>query len=365
MPARLRSFLVTAALLTLSVSAGAAPQDEKPAAGEPAAAPAAAPVDTPAVPEITKEVLAEGKGDVCGKGRAASVHYVGTFKSGKKFDSSRDRDDPFVFEVGAGSVIEGWDEVVAKMRVGDRWKVVIPWQKAYGEHQNRDIPAKSDLVFDIELLAILEPAIEVLTKGKGEALADGDRVSAHVTLTTSDGKVLTDTRKTAPITLPFGGRVGITGVDMVMKRMRVGDHWKITVPPALAFGKRGSPPRIGPNAEIVADIEFIKKLELEVEVLKKGDGPMPTRGQIVKVHYTGTFLDGNKFDSSRDRGEPFKFPLGAGRVIAGWDMMLARMRVGERVKVTIPWQLAYGDKASRGIPAKSDLVFDIELLGIE
>ncbi len=391
MSARIRSLIVLAAFVVAGSAACAPQQEGETPADSPGTAPETVADQVPAlrpalaaeiavpeitseavdegegegVPEITKEVVAEGKGDVCGEGRAAVVHYVGTFKDGKKFDSSRDRDDPFVFEVGAGSVIEGWDEVVAKMRVGDRWTVVIPWQKAYGDKQNRDIPAKSDLVFDMELLEIVEPAVEKLVEGKGDALDSGSYVSAHITLTTSDGKELTNTRNSDPGILEIGGRMGITGVDMAVKRMKVGDHWKITVPSSLAFGKRGRPPRIGPNVSIVADIKIIATIGLDVEILKASDGAMPKPGQTVKVHYVGTFKDGTEFDSSRKKGTPFQFMLGARQVIPGWDMMLAKMHVGERVKVTIPWQFAYGAQASNGIPAKSDLVFDIELLGIE
>jgi FKBP-type peptidyl-prolyl cis-trans isomerase len=105
--------------------------------------------------------------------------------------------------------------------------------------------------------------------------------------------------------------------------------------------------------------------EPRIEVVTPGAGAQPANGQRVRVHYIGTFTDGKKFDSSRDRGQPFEFPLGAGRVIRGWDVAVAKMRVGERSKVTIPWEMAYGAQGHPpAIPPKSDLVFDIELLGI-
>ncbi len=104
---------------------------------------------------------------------------------------------------------------------------------------------------------------------------------------------------------------------------------------------------------------------LKYTVLKAGKGALPKRGQTVFVHYTGTLTNGQKFDSSRDKGEPFSFPLGAGRVIPGWDEALSTMKVGERRKLTIPPQLAYGAAGAGGvIPPNATLIFDVELLKI-
>ncbi len=107
--------------------------------------------------------------------------------------------------------------------------------------------------------------------------------------------------------------------------------------------------------------------ELQIDDIIIGNGASPTTGQTVVVHYTGWLTNGQKFDSSVDREEPFEFQVGVGDVIQGWDQGVISMKVGGKRKLTIPSELAYGERGAGGglIPPNATLIFEVELLGLK
>ena len=143
--------LLVAAPLTMQAGCSKRVDEPAPSDFKPAQAPPEPPGPTKL--ESTDELV--GTGAEAKPGSSVKVHYAGTLMSGKKFDSSRDRGDPFEFTIGTGSVIKGWDQGVVGMKVGGKRKLVIPYDLAYGEDgKPPTIPAKAALKFDIELISV-------------------------------------------------------------------------------------------------------------------------------------------------------------------------------------------------------------------
>ena len=154
--------------------------------------------------------------------------------------------------------------------------------------------------------------------------------------------------------------------------MRNGDFWITGLTILALAGCGGSEDYPAPRQEALdtapqIDASTMTELASGLSVLDvvEGDGDEAMPGQRVTVHYTGWFLEGEKFDSSLDRGQPFPFALGAGHVIAGWDEGVAGMRVGGWRRLVIPPKMAYGEAGRSGIPPNSTLVFDVELVDVE
>lgn len=134
----------------------------------------------------------------------------------------------------------------------------------------------------------------------------------------------------------------------------------LVIMPASGWGGNMAATEKSPGGNEVTTPSGLKYIDQVV-----GTGDVAVAGKTTTVHYTGWLTNGQKFDSSVDRGQPFSFPLGAGRVIKGWDEGVQGMKVGGKRKLTIPSELGYGSRGAGGaIPPNATLVFDVELLGV-
>ena len=223
--------------------------------------------------------------------------------------------------------------------------------------------------------------------GSGPVPQAGDIVSVHYTGTLTNGVVFDSSyQRNEPLSFPLGAGMVIPGWDEGIGLMHQGGKARLTIPPELAYGERGAGGVIPPNATLIFDVELVDvragapaaptavdeadytttATGLKYYDFVVGDGASPTSGKPVTVHYTGWLLDGDKFDSSLDRGEPFTFTIGAGQVIRGWDEGVMGMKVGGKRQLVIPPDLGYGSRGAGGgvIPPNATLVFEVELLEV-
>lgn len=216
-------------------------------------------------------------------------------------------------------------------------------------------------------VAAPEAKIEVLTKGEGREAKKDDWVLAHLVVRLAGSeKALVDTRaegEPQPFLVGAGGVM--PALEQSLGKMRIGDRWKVSAPYQLAWGDRGYPGLVPPKADVVLDVEMVGVLEITTEVLKTGAGPLPVPGEYVALHYVGTLPDGTVADDTRKDGIPAVVTLGAGQAIQGVELALRKMRPGDRVKVRIPWQFAYGTQGRPpSVPPKMDISYDLERVAL-
>lgn len=211
------------------------------------------------------------------KGDQVSVHYTGKFSNDSVFDSSIKRGVPFQFMVGAGEVIKGWDELMPMLQVGDRVKVVLPPELAYGSRKVGSIPPNSTLIFEIEVVKTTKPRqVEpwILTsadtialpsglkyiiheKGKGPIVAYGRRVSVHYIGYLPDGsKFDSSYDRGKPIEFVAGAGSVIKGWDQGVMKLHKGERARLIIPASMGYGNK----QVGPipaNSTLIFDVEIV------------------------------------------------------------------------------------------------------------
>ena len=343
------------------------------------------------------------------RGDKVLVHYSGWLTNGTKFDSSLDRGKPFPLMVGVGQVIPGWDEALQLMTVGSKYKFHIPWKLAYGAEGRGSIPAKADLLFEIELVKVTkgEPIpefraadpekekttksgikYEVIKAGDGVAGGNDQLVKIKFVIWNSDGKMIMCTQASSIYISGMCAKPALAGVPPqfnpkffpeAVALMSKGAVVRFEVPPALCWGEKKVHPALPANTVTVWHMEVVKMADLPkfvltpesnlkktesglmYEVLKEGTGKQPTADDQVTVHYSGWTTDGKQFDSSFARDTPAVFPLKG--VIPGWTEGVQLMKEGAIYRFRIPGDLAYDNIPRPGAP-KGTLIFTIELIKI-
>lgn len=226
-----------------------------------------------------------------------------------------------------------------------------------------------------------------LKAGDGPAAKAGDTVAVHYTGKLTDGKKFDSSLdRGQPFKFALGQGQVIKGWDEGIALMKKGGKAILTIPPELGYGARGAGGVIPPNATLIFEVELVAVIagapaapttvnEADYQTTASGlkyydfvigTGASPKQGQQVSVHYTGWLVDGKKFDSSLDRGEPFGFSIGVGQVIRGWDEGVMSMKVGGKRQLVIPAELGYGGRGAGGvIPPNATLIFEVELLSVK
>lgn len=255
----------------------------------------------------------KGNGALPQPGDYVKLNYVGKMLDGTIFDQS-EPNQPFVFQIGYRVVIQGWDKGIQYLPLGSQATLLVPAELAYGKSGLGKIPPNTPLLFEIEVLDILD-ANEydqyMMEVEKRERQAYQRHVEEQFK---KDKRLIND-----------------YAADNKMRVKRT---------------EKG--------------VSYVIK--------KKGKGDSLKSGDKIKVHYKGSLLDGTTFDSSYDKKEPFEFVLGTGKVIEGWDDALLNFKKGSKGILLIPSKLAYGRMAIReegiNIPGDSVLIFEVEIVDV-
>jgi peptidylprolyl isomerase len=225
-------------------------------------------------------VIEKGDGPAPQAGEIVSVHYRGMLEDGTEFENSYDRGQPVAFPLGQGMVIPGWEEGIALMKVGEKAKLIIPPDLAYGEQGAGGgvIPPNATLIFEVELVSILPGAPEAATEvdeadytttesglkyydlevGEGPSPEAGQLVSVHYTGWLEDGtKFDSSLDRGQPITFSLGVGQVIPGWDEGVATMKVGGQRQLVIPSKLAYGEQGAGGIIPPDATLIFEVELL------------------------------------------------------------------------------------------------------------
>ncbi|KAK9830144.1 hypothetical protein WJX72_009971 [[Myrmecia] bisecta] len=341
---------------------------------------------------VIKKIITAGTGwEKPESGDEVTVHYTGTLLDGTKFDSSRDRNEPFKFKLGIGNVIKGWDIGVATMSKGEKAVLTCKADYAYGKAGSPPkIPADATLKFEVELLSwcsikdiagdggVIKTVLQEADSSEWETPADDDEllVKYKVRVQGSDTPFSSSGDAGVEFTLQDGYLC--PAFQTALKTMKMGERVSLLIKPEYGFGADGQAPDVPPNAELEAEVELVswKKVEkvtadgcvIKKTLVKSKEWRTPNSGSTVRMRYTARLRDGTVFDE-RKEGNELEVLVDEEQVINGLDQALQKMKEHERAEITIAPEYGFGAVESQQplavVPANSTVIYTVELVSLQ
>ncbi|CAL8470896.1 g10438 [Coccomyxa elongata] len=340
---------------------------------------------------VIKKILVEGSGwETPSKGDEVTVHYVGTLEDGTVFDSSRERDTPFVFSLGQGKVIKGWDEGVKTFKKGEKALLTCKADYAYGEQGSPPkIPPNATLNFEVELLSwksVKDIAGDggviktILTEGSGWTKPkDQDEALVRYTVRAGGSNGASVASSSADGDVVSVGSCQLKAFQVALKTMKEGEKVTLHIKPEYGYSAEARPEGVPADAELIADLELvlIRKVEtatddgqVSVKLIKKGKNyKKPNEGATVKVAYTARIggPDGQVFEEY-SRENPLTFSADEGEVVEGLDLGILKMNEDEVMEIRVVPEYGFGNKEEKRplgtVPPNSTLLYTVELLEV-
>lgn len=365
---------------------------------------------TTIVKGLKKIKIQEGTGKSAVNFENVTIGYTGYYINEKKqrkiFESSSINDLPATFQLGTGRFLKGLDIGISGMKTGEKSTFIISPDLAFGTKGVGDIPANTIVIFDIELISSINPFYDgkgkdtirtpsglrmvLINEGIGKKINKGNYVTWNYIGYIKDSvgnKIIFDntyTRK-KPVSFRSSSNRTLKGWGEAALMLNQGSKATLALSPELAY-KEKEMKNIPKNATVYFDVDVVSITEpfydvsgkdtikkpsgLKYIIVSGEKGSIADTGKVVSLSYVGYLIDSVNereiFDASIERGQPFEFQLGKGKVIPGWDEGITGMVLGEKRRLIIPANLGYGQQGVPSIiPPNSILYFDIELMEVK